>query len=359
MRPRLQRRRRLVEPDVTVRADAEDLQVDPAGRGDLALVARALLRRVRRRAVQEVDALRRQVHATEEVRVHEAAKAAGMRRRNPDELVEVERRRRETDRPCPARHAPTARDRSATGVRPVGRPSTSAGVAAQRRGNTVGQRAGERRVRRERSKCAGGPGVRITQIDTSGSARRRALPGARATRRPPPARDRAAARVLLGTASGSRRCISSRSQGTARKIPPARMNGNGSSPRPRRLATLTPDDSSSSAAPRRMPDRGLVAFAERRLHAARERADRRRLQVALVDLVNQTLRLRNAEVLQEQRRQRRPRPALVGLAQDRAQARRGRSSSRSPRRRGRGPSRRRARPRSERCGRTRSIRCPR
>ena len=40
-----QRRRRLVEPDVTVRAEAEDLEVDAAGGGDLALVARALLRR--------------------------------------------------------------------------------------------------------------------------------------------------------------------------------------------------------------------------------------------------------------------------------------------------------------------------
>ena len=48
MRPRLERRRRLVEPDVTVGADAEHLEVDASGRGDLALVALALLLRYRR-----------------------------------------------------------------------------------------------------------------------------------------------------------------------------------------------------------------------------------------------------------------------------------------------------------------------
>ena len=36
VRPRLQRRRRLVEPDVAVGADAEHLQIDPAGLRDLA-----------------------------------------------------------------------------------------------------------------------------------------------------------------------------------------------------------------------------------------------------------------------------------------------------------------------------------
>ena len=46
-----------------------------------------------------MDALRRQIHAIEEVAVHEVSKAAGMPGADADELVEVEcRRPRQVDR---------------------------------------------------------------------------------------------------------------------------------------------------------------------------------------------------------------------------------------------------------------------
>ena len=68
VRPRLQRWRRLVETDVAVGADAEDLQVDAAGRRDRLLVARALRLGIRRGAVEKIDLRRRpDVHAGEEV----------------------------------------------------------------------------------------------------------------------------------------------------------------------------------------------------------------------------------------------------------------------------------------------------
>ncbi len=60
MRARLQRRRRLVEADVAVGADAEDLQVDAAGRArSPARSARTPPRDRRRRAVEKVDLRRR------------------------------------------------------------------------------------------------------------------------------------------------------------------------------------------------------------------------------------------------------------------------------------------------------------
>ena len=59
MGARLQRRRRLVETDVAVGADAEDLHVDAAGARDRLLVALALRLGIRRVAVEEVDLRRR------------------------------------------------------------------------------------------------------------------------------------------------------------------------------------------------------------------------------------------------------------------------------------------------------------
>src|SRR5262245_44371243 len=98
MRARDERVRRLVEADVTVRAEPEDLQVDAACALDRSLVARALGGRVARHPVQEMDLSRRHVHVIEEMPTHERAVAAGIRRRETDEFVEIERRRlREID----------------------------------------------------------------------------------------------------------------------------------------------------------------------------------------------------------------------------------------------------------------------
>ena len=59
--------------------------------------------------------------------------------------------------------------------------------------------------------------------------------------------------LLRGEATGNRRDSSSLSQGTALKMPPARMNVNSWPIRRSRRATDNADASSSSAAPRRMP----------------------------------------------------------------------------------------------------------
>src|SRR3954451_5442056 len=93
MGPPLKFRRRLVETDVTVRADPEYLQVDATGSGDRALVAGAFLIDVRSGPVEEVDEMPGDVHAAEQVRLHVGAVAAGVIRREAEELVEIERAR--------------------------------------------------------------------------------------------------------------------------------------------------------------------------------------------------------------------------------------------------------------------------
>ena len=108
----------------------------------------------------------------------------------------------------------------------------------------------------------------VSFVDRDNALRPR-LPGARAPLRRPPARGRAAPCMLPGAATGSRRSSSSRSHGTARKMPPERMNVNGLAHEPEPSRDGQPDASSSFAAPRRMPIAAAVAFAERRLDALR------------------------------------------------------------------------------------------
>jgi hypothetical protein len=91
MRCRSQRDARLVEADVSVAAEAEQQQVDPPRAPDRAFVPAALLFQIRGPAVQEVNAARLQVDVIEEMAVHEAALAARVGARDPDELVQVER----------------------------------------------------------------------------------------------------------------------------------------------------------------------------------------------------------------------------------------------------------------------------
>ena len=140
MGPRLEGGRRLVEADVAVGADAENLHVDSAGGGDLTLVARALLLRIGGGAIQEMNPLGRQVDAAEEMRVHEAAKAAGVVGRDADELVEVEgRRARQIGGPL--LHARRQLVVEAD-WRPSGRESEhETGSVRERAGDAVGQRA--------------------------------------------------------------------------------------------------------------------------------------------------------------------------------------------------------------------------
>ena len=74
--------RGLVEADVAVRADAEDLEVDPAGVGDRRLVAGALRFQVRApRRSRKLICSRRNADAAEQVPLHELPVAAGVRRR--------------------------------------------------------------------------------------------------------------------------------------------------------------------------------------------------------------------------------------------------------------------------------------
>ncbi len=132
---------RLVETDVPVGADAENLHVDPARVRDRTLVARALFRRIARGTVQEMNPLGREVHAVEEVRVHEGAKAAGVVGRDPHELIEVEgRRAREVGALLlHARHQLVIEEHR----RPARRQAQhEAGRVRERGGNAVGQRAG-------------------------------------------------------------------------------------------------------------------------------------------------------------------------------------------------------------------------
>src|SRR5690606_38253210 len=83
----------LVEADVTRLADAQDLEVDAAGVTDLLFVLRRLpLDLVTRHvATREVDVLRRDVHAVEQVLLHVAPEAVDAVRLHGIVLVQVER----------------------------------------------------------------------------------------------------------------------------------------------------------------------------------------------------------------------------------------------------------------------------
>src|SRR5687768_3691138 len=63
------------------------------------------------------------------------------------------------------------------------------------------------------------------------------------------------------------------------------------------------------------PDRNFVSLTERRLDAGRQSSNCGRLEVPVIYLVNQALRLRYAEMLQQHGGQRRRLPAVVGLPQ--------------------------------------------
>ncbi len=81
---------RLVEADVAVHPEAEDQQVHAPGARDAALVPRTLGGGVVRRAVEEVNPPRGEVHVIEEMPLHERAVAARVVSRNPEEFIEVE-----------------------------------------------------------------------------------------------------------------------------------------------------------------------------------------------------------------------------------------------------------------------------
>ena len=114
-----------------------------------------------------------------------------------------------------------------------------------------------------------------------------------------------------------------RSQGTARKMPPARMKVNGWPTRSSRRATDSAKDSSSSAAPRRMPMATASPSLKGRhcTHCASV-AIAVGLQVAVVDLVHQVLRAppcRNGSAAARVSSGRLA--AAIGLTQDGAQRR--------------------------------------
>src|SRR5262245_44674332 len=90
MRSSHQRRRWLVETDVTVRADAQHLQIDTPRVSDLLLVAQALGLRIGSGAVQKMAIPGLDVHVTEQVLLHEASIAARVIRRDSKELIEIE-----------------------------------------------------------------------------------------------------------------------------------------------------------------------------------------------------------------------------------------------------------------------------
>ena len=127
MRAREQLVAGLVEADVAVGADAENLQVDAAGAGDGGLVALALRVEIARGAVEEMNPLRPQVHAVEQVLVHEGAKAARMAAVDAGEFVQVEGgRTREVRLPSGVEAAKSRRSRRSACARSADRARASA-----------------------------------------------------------------------------------------------------------------------------------------------------------------------------------------------------------------------------------------
>ena len=200
-------RRRLVEADVAVRADAEDLQIDAAGAQRSPARSARTPPRVRRRAVEEVDALRR----------------AGSTRRNrcasmncgscPDALaacptnssrLNVVTRGEVDARRVRARDAARRRARPAS-ARSAGRGRASAWPRAPRRRRCARARASARSS--ERSRCAavltsaisrdvvgnGAPPRRFLQRQR----RRRPHAGSRSSRRGTPLRGAADRQAAL------------------------------------------------------------------------------------------------------------------------------------------------------------------
>jgi hypothetical protein len=80
VRPRDQFLARLVEADVTIGANAEQLQIDAAAAVNLPVVARTFRVQVVGGTVQEMDIRRLQVDVLEQMLVHEPPEAAGMGR---------------------------------------------------------------------------------------------------------------------------------------------------------------------------------------------------------------------------------------------------------------------------------------
>ena len=90
VRPRDKPAGRLIETNMPVGADPEDQQIDAAGALDRSFVTARFRDGIRRRPIEEIDPRGVDVHMIEEVTLHEAAIAARMRRRNTEELVQVE-----------------------------------------------------------------------------------------------------------------------------------------------------------------------------------------------------------------------------------------------------------------------------
>ena len=94
---------RLVEADVAVGADAENLQIDAAGRGDRRFVAPALRLQVGSAAVEHADVGGIDRDVIEQLRLHERAIAARVIAVEAGELIEVERAHAATNRSGRAR----------------------------------------------------------------------------------------------------------------------------------------------------------------------------------------------------------------------------------------------------------------
>ena len=142
---------RLVESDVARLADAEQLEVDAAGRPDRLFIRGARVRHAlaRRRAVGDVDVLLRDVDLREEVLPHVAMVAVGAVGRHRVVLVEIERDdAREIDVPrlVPADQLLIhAQGRAARG-KPEHHAALGAGLAVNDLDDPLGDRGGEVRV---------------------------------------------------------------------------------------------------------------------------------------------------------------------------------------------------------------------
>src|SRR5689334_6827878 len=82
----------LVEPDVTIGADAEDLDIDATRSGNRFFITPALSFDIVYVPAEKVDAIRLDVEPREQLVLHHASEAAGMRRLQANKLIKIERR---------------------------------------------------------------------------------------------------------------------------------------------------------------------------------------------------------------------------------------------------------------------------
>ena len=238
--------------------------------------------------------------------------------------------------------AARARHRAPSGVRPVGKPSTTPGVAEWRRRRVAPSAAASVVLLGKASHFT--PGSGSSGRCRAGRGRRRAVPASARCTAPLAGstsrrRDRRARRHFgepPRDVVGQPRNQRGTSRRTARAERSCRASAGAQSPTRRR-------GSARRRRARRISAATTSPSARARSTTGPSAAIGLALQPLVVDLAHEAVDAVTTEMLEHERRQPRPRSAAVGFAHHGRQRLRGQSSSRSLRRRARSPSRRRAR----------------